>query len=104
MTTLQDVIDDTEMAMDELVKAAEQVKPEQLGLDRRAGYHMYVVEGNHLIVRLGSGDRQLQYYGGFEYVDKDHRSEVGGYAVYSAESDRVQEAIATHAGDPFACR
>ena len=104
MTTLQDVIDDTEMAMDELCKEAVQVKPEQLGLDRRAGYNLYVVEGKYIISRLGHTDRALQYYGGFEYVDKDSRTEIGGYAVYTALTDgeelnrngcRVREAIDT---------
>ncbi len=37
--------------------------------------------------------RSINYYGGFEYVDKDDVSVLGEYTVYSADSDRVWDCI-----------
>ena len=34
--------------------------------------------------------RTLDYYGGFEYVHKYYRREVGDYVFYLAEDDRVR--------------
>jgi hypothetical protein len=31
----------------------------------------------------------MQYYGGFEYVDKDYRYEMGDYVFYTVDDDRV---------------
>jgi hypothetical protein len=31
----------------------------------------------------------MQYYGGFEYVYKEYRHEMGDYVFYLAEDDRV---------------
>jgi DNA-binding transcriptional MerR regulator len=45
-----------------------------------------------LIVRKDE-DRTLQYYGGFEYVDKDARTEVGNYVIYTNDSDRVADCL-----------
>lgn len=60
--------------------------PEAIGLDRRCG-RVYV--GKDYIAVAKCNDRNLQYYGGFEYA-QDHRSEIGDYVFYSTESARVQ--------------
>lgn len=56
------------------------------GLDNRCGY-IYIDED--CIVVSKSNDRMLQYYGGFEYVDKEYRQEIGDYVVYLNDDERV---------------
>lgn len=67
------------------------VRAEDLGLDRRAAYTVWVDE-DALIVRKNE-DRTLQYYGGFEYVDKDARIECGDYVIYSNDDSRVADCL-----------
>lgn len=62
-----------------------------IGLDVRSASRLWVDE-DCIIVRLGN-DRSLQYYGGFEYVEKSCRYELGNYVVYTAEDDRVRDHI-----------
>lgn len=69
-----------------------QVKAAELGLDPRCG-RLYI--DDECIAVDASNDRTLQYYGGFEYVDKDYRTEIGGYVFYSREDDRVAEHMDT---------
>lgn len=71
----------------------EMVNANKLGLDIRAGYQLFVNED--AIVVTKSSDRSLQYYGGFEYVDKDYRHEMGDFVFYMADDDRVREHIET---------
>lgn len=68
-----------------------QVKAHQLGLDSRAGYRLYV--SCEAIAVDKNNDRSLQYYGGFEYVDKDHRVEMGDYVFYTQDEGRVTNCI-----------
>jgi len=67
--------------------------PEDLGLDRRAGYRFYVDSGYACIAIQKRDDKTLQYYGGFEYVDKEFRREVGNWVFYFDEDSRVSRAI-----------
>ena len=64
-----------------------------LGLDSRAAYILYVDEDHTCIAVDKRNDRTLQYYGGFEYVDKDFRREMGNWVFYFAEDDRVADAL-----------
>jgi hypothetical protein len=73
--------------VDDFLSGAEEVLPEDLGLDRRAAYRLWVTD--EVIAVTKNCDRSLQYYGGFEYVDKDYRKEIGEWVFYSAEDDRV---------------
>lgn len=67
------------------------VKAEQLGLDPRAGYCMYV---NSEAVAISIKDvMQLDYYGGFEYVDKQSRTESCGFVFYTRDDARVNDCI-----------
>lgn len=66
-------------------------KAENLGLDSRAGYNLYVNDDCIAVTKYN--DRTLQYYGGFEYVDSADRVELGEYVFYMAESDRVLNCI-----------
>ena len=63
---------------------------ETLGLDERCGF-VFVNEDSIAVPKHGVG--RLEYYGGFEYVDKEYRHELGDYVFYTADDDRVQEAI-----------
>lgn len=59
----------------------------KMGLDERAAYELFINDGAIAVSK--SQDRTLQYYGGFEYVDKEARQELGNYVFYMAEDDRV---------------
>ena len=84
---VQDLDDQIRMTVRELPC----VRAEELGLDRRSAYSVWVDE-DALIVRKDE-DRTLQYYGGFEYVDKNARSECGNYVVYTADDSRVADCL-----------
>lgn len=62
-----------------------------LGLDIRCGRLFVSDEG---IAVSKDQDRSLQYYGGFEYVDKDYRHELGDFVFYSVDDERVREHVA----------
>ena len=67
----------------------QEVSAEQLGLDRRAFWGYAFVDESAIVV-IKEQTRTLDYYGGFEYVDKDYRREVGDYVFYLAGDDRVR--------------
>lgn len=66
------------------------VSADALGLDVQAGM-VYVSPagyvGDGFIACNSPGS--LDYYGGFEYVDKDCITHVGGTKIYSGEDSRV---------------
>ena len=66
------------------------VKGDDLGLDRRAGYTLFVTEDCIAVETRNRGS--LDYYGGFEYVDQDCVNVVGDYVFY----DRYDERVADH--------
>lgn len=66
------------------------VSAEKAGLDRRCG--MIYINGEFIATTI-SNDRLLQYYGGFEYVDSEHRLQFGDMVFYTADSDRVYDHI-----------
>ena len=65
----------------------ERIRAEQAGLDARCG--RIHIRKECIAVESGSADRILQYYGGFEYVDSEYRTELGSWVFYSADDDRV---------------
>lgn len=78
-------------AVSSFISCAEEIKPEVAGLDKRAGYKLFITED--VIACRMNDDKALQYYGGFEYVEQDCRSVIGGYVFYSCDDERVQEHI-----------
>ena len=64
------------------------VKPEDIGLESRAGYNLFINEDYIAVSK--SNRRSLDYYGGFEYVDEEHVTVLGDYVFYSADDERVQ--------------
>lgn len=65
-------------------------RAENIGLDRRASM-VYVSEQG--IVVYNRYRQALEYYGGFEYVDKDYVITVGEYTFYAVEDNRVADAV-----------
>ncbi|MGZ8890314.1 MAG: hypothetical protein ACXW0J_02810 [Nitrososphaeraceae archaeon] len=65
------------------------IDPEQIGLDPRSCYKLYI--DDDCIIVDKRHDSTLQYYGGFEYVTKDHRQELGDYVIYLSGDSRVDQ-------------
>lgn len=86
--SVMDLIEDFNDQINEQLQEMKYVQATDIGLDRRAAYRLWV--DDECIVVKKSDDRTLQYYGGFEYVDKDYRTEVGDYVVYFADDERVR--------------
>lgn len=85
------LIDEVNELAERFIKGLDEVRSKDLGLDPRAGGRLYISED--VIVVSKHSDRSLQYYGGFEYVDQEYRSEVGDYVFYTADDDRVRNHI-----------
>lgn len=85
--TFEDLLDSVDQLVRDFMDKAVEVQPEDLGLDRRAAYRLFITD--EVIAVPKGDDRVLQYYGGFEYVDKEYRKELGDWVFYSAEDDRV---------------
>ena len=81
-----------EMVERHINKEMEQVyaNRDTVGLDERCGV-LYI--NDEAVATAKHNDSRLQYYGGFEYVDKDYRQEIGDYVFYFSESSRVQDCI-----------
>ena len=81
-----EVMDSTEKFVAE---HATMVDPIKLGLDERVAPKLFVADGA-IIVSKGN-DNRLQYYGGFEYVNKEFRHEIGDYVFYLSDDPRILE-------------
>lgn len=68
------------------------VRGANLGIDQRAVPSMIWYSAELLVVKT-SAVKSLDYYGGFEYVEEEHRETLGEYTVFSGESERVQEVL-----------
>lgn len=87
-------VDEINHMVEEYVeKNFQRVSADDCGLDHRAGSVLFV--NDDALVCRKNNIRLLDYYGGFEYVDKDCRSEVGDYVFFfSLDCDeRVYNAI-----------
>jgi hypothetical protein len=89
--TMYDFLDGINESILFRTEEMEQVEPAELGLDQRSARHIWVSD-ECIIVRAGD-DRNLQYYGGFEYVDKEYRVAIGDYVIYLADDNRVSDCI-----------
>jgi len=78
---------------EELISDATETNARTFGLDERAGHQLWLTEAQDAIVVAKQYDGSLQYYGGFEYVDKECRLECGDYVFYSSEDSRVKDHI-----------
>ena len=80
-------------AVEDYLADAKEARASDLGLDTRAFWGEAFVTVDCIAVRLDQ-DRSLQYYGGFEYVNKEYRVCAGDWVFYMAEDDRVREHLA----------
>jgi hypothetical protein len=87
MTSIYDFIEDVNEKLFRRTDNMTRVSADKLGLDIRAGYNLYIDEECIIVDR--HYDRMLQYYGAFEYVDKEFRNEIGDYVIYTNGDDRV---------------
>jgi hypothetical protein len=88
-----DLIEDVESKTRRFVNDNMDLVPaSDLGLDLRCG-RLFVNDDGIAVSK--DSDRSLQYYGGFEYVDKDYRHELGEFVFYSVDDDRVREHVET---------
>ena len=94
MTTLSyfsDIQDQLAKLEDQVLSACTPHDPKTAGLDIRCG-QIYVGEDFIASTR----PRELDYYGGFEYVDSDYTLTIGPFLkVYSIEDERVASHMAT---------
>ena len=74
-----------------------EVLPQDLGLDKRCAYRLFV--NKEAIAVPLKDDRSLQYYAGFEYIDKAFRSELGDWVIYT-----IDDQIAYGEDEDAVCR
>lgn len=89
-TSAFDLVEDIEHRVEAYVREA--CKPalaQDLGLDQRAAYGLWVSNDNEAIIIRKAQKRSMEYYGGFEYVDREHVREMGNYVFYFRECERV---------------
>lgn len=77
--------------VEDVISDMSQIKATDIGLDIRSGYRLWV--STDAVAVENYSDGSLQYYGGFEYVDKEFRVPMGDYVFYLAEDSRVQDCI-----------
>jgi hypothetical protein len=92
MQSITDYIAEVNDTAEQLVQSMARVSADSVGLDARCGRLRI---NSDCIVVTKAQDRTMQYYGGFEYVDKDCRTELGDYVVYTADDGRVSRCIDT---------
>lgn len=81
-------LDDVQAFVNDVVEnMTTRVDPEELGLDRRVG-SVFVTDSLDCIVAR-SDNNTLMYYGDFEYVDKEHTTQLGDWVVFHEDCDRV---------------
>ena len=61
-----------------------------VGLSREIGY---IFISDDAIAVSKQNLNNFEYYGGFQYVNKNHRIEVVDYVFFDSNSDRVQGVI-----------
>lgn len=88
MYTMLDAIESATFTLQQQVDKMRYVQPDELGIDRRAAYRVWV---DKTCVVIERGDlRSFNYYGGGEYVDEEHVYQVGDYVIYMNDDSRVQ--------------
>ena len=88
---MMNLINEINQKVEVYVGGLTQVTGADLGLDERVG-RLYT-DGFEGIVVHKEADQRLCYYGGFEYVDKYYREEIGNYVFYLTGDNRVDECL-----------
>ena len=87
MMNVLELVDEVEVKVKEIILSFTEVTPEELGLDTRSAYKLYINED--FIACRDSDKRNLNYYGGFEYVEPEFVISLGNFHFYSIEDSRV---------------
>ena len=88
----EDMMFDVNVLVTQALTEAQEVSPEQLGLDRRACWANMKVTDEFIAVPMAQ-DRTMRYYGGFEYVTEGVMT-IGEMKVYFADGNtRVQNVL-----------
>jgi len=61
-----------------------------IGLDFRCGRITVLIDNDCVCV---SNPRSIEYYGGWEYIDSEFKTEIGSYTFYDGEASRVASVI-----------
>lgn len=88
--SLYDLDEVVASAAEDLILQSEKVTDlSTLGLDQRASYGGVWIDlrNEEFVAVTKNADRSLQYYGGFEYIDKEYRKEYGDYVFYMNEQN-----------------
>lgn len=85
---IYDVVQNVRTVVSDYIDSMTEVKSKDVGLDPRCG-KIYI--GDNCVATKKSYDGYLQYYGGFEYINKEFRHEFGDYVFYSVEDDFYME-------------
>lgn len=88
MTSIYDFIEDLNEKMERRVFDMNSLmcSSKDIGLDARCG-RIFIDE--ECIIVSKNNRRQIDYYGGFEYVDKEFIQEIGNYVIYLNGDERV---------------
>lgn len=89
--TIYDLIDEIHQMTDKFIARCDVVDPTQLGLDARSASKLYVTRD--AIMCMGSDRYSLEYYGGFEYIGRDHMMDLGEYLIYFRTDDNRIDGI-----------
>ena len=91
MSQILDLVESLDERIRAVVRELPKVEASAVGLDKRSAYAIWIDEDALIVTK--DNDRTLQYYGGFEYVDKDARTEYGDYVIYSNSASRVSDCL-----------
>ena len=87
-----DMIEEIQSQIDSHVEGLRKVSAKELGLDYRCRTAWVSDELDCIIVEKRDVSA-INYFGGFEYVDKESVCELGDYTIYKNTDNRVQDAL-----------
>lgn len=90
MRSIYDLVDNINEKIYRMVQDMECVSAKELGLDYRCGM-LSINEECIIIEKRMRGS--LEYYGGFEYCDKDFVQHMGDYVIYLNGDNRVARCL-----------
>ncbi len=70
---------------------AVRVSAEDVGLDVRCGFVWISTDENWLAV--AGSTRNIDYYGGFEYIDEQAKKTIDRYTFYEGECERIESCL-----------
>jgi len=88
---LLDILPEARKKFQDILDTLVNVPASEIGVDHRA-YHVWVDVDNSQII--SSHVREIEYYGGFEYVPTENKVSFMEYTIYMGEGcERVMDAI-----------